>query len=142
MKSIWGKDSKDPGKAPDSFCLAQWRRARRLPADPANPPQIIESNPFREWDKIKCRRATKGFCCREKAPAFCPPLPDSILVEAFKDLETQEKTKTSYKKYNENMKNVGGSMHALLHSQVPIFSLKEELVKFARRVREEGAFPW
>ena len=126
MKSIWGRDLKDPGLVPNSFCLAQWRRGRRLPADPEHPPQIGEANPYGEWDKIKCRKAIKAYCCREKAPAFCPPLPDSILVEAFKDLETQEKTKTSYKKYNENMKNVGGSMHALLHSQVPIFSRKEE----------------
>ena len=89
----------------------------------------------------QCRKAIRAFCCREKATAFCPPLPDSILVEAFKDLENQEKTKASYKKFNDNMKYVGGSMHALLSSQVPIFSLKEELVKFARKVREEGTFP-
>ena len=40
------------------------------------------------------------------------------------------------------MKYVGGSMHALLSSQFPIFSLKEELVKFAMKAGEEGALPW
>ena len=75
----------------------------------------------------QCRKAIRAYCCREKATAFCPPLPDSILVKAFKDLEYQEKTKASFKKFNANMKYVGGSMHALLSSQFPIFSWVEDL---------------
>ena len=71
--SIWGKDSKDPGLDPHSFCLAQWRRARRLPKDPENPPQVGEANPFGDWQKIKVRQLLKKYGCREKAPAFCPP---------------------------------------------------------------------
>ena len=34
MKSIWGRDLKDSGRAPDSFCLARWRLGSRLPSDP------------------------------------------------------------------------------------------------------------
>ena len=142
MKSVWGKDKKDPGLTPDPFCLAQWQRARRLPADPANPPKIGESNPFGDWEKYKCSKQIKALAFRDKALAFCPPLPNSILIEAFKDLETQDKTKVAYKRCHENLKHVGASMHALLYSAVPIFSLKEKLVQFSKTVREEGVLPW
>ena len=103
-----------------------------LPSDPANLPKIGEPNPYGEWDKIRCKWAIKAFSCRDKAPAFCPPLPDSILIEAFKDLESQDKTKVAFKRCHENMKHVGASMHALLFSAVPVFSLKEKLVKFSQ----------
>ena len=64
------------------------------------------------------------------------------MIEAFKDLETQDKMKVAFKRCHETMKHVGASTHALLYSALPVFSLKEELVKFSKKVREEGVLPW
>ena len=45
VSSIWGGDTKDQGLDPNPFSLQEWRRARRLPMDPQNPPQVGERNP-------------------------------------------------------------------------------------------------
>ena len=65
-----------------------------------------------------------------------------MLVRAFKDLESQEKTKVPYKRFNDNMQLFGGAAHAMLGALVPIFSLKKELVNMAKKIREEGSSPW
>ena len=63
---------------------------------------------------MKHTRLVKKYGCRAKAPAFCPPLPDHILIEAFKDLESKDESKAIYKQAIQNMTHIGASAHALL----------------------------
>ena len=134
--SLWGKDKEEPGLKPEEFPLRQWRRVRRIAEDPAKPVPIGENHPYGAWDKIRLTTLVKKYGCREKAPAFCPPLPDDVLIEAFKDLESKEASKATWSQANKNMVNVGASAHALLWALMPVFSLKEELVKIGKLVRE------
>ena len=40
------------------------------------------------------------------------------------------------------MQLFGGAAHAMLGALVPIFSLKEEMARMAKKIREEGTSPW
>ena len=93
--SMWGRDAKDRGLEPNPFSLQEWRRARR---HPENPPLIGERNPYGDWSKIRTKHLLKRYGCREKAPAFCPPEPDYVLVGAFNDVARDKDTKAPYKR--------------------------------------------
>ena len=139
--SLWGKDKEELGLKPEEFPLRQWRRVRRIADDPALPIPIGEHHPKGAWDKIKVSHLVKKYGCREKAPAFCPPLADEVLIEAFKDVESKEASKPTWKQTQDNMKHIGASAHALLWGMMPLFSLKEELVQVGKMIKD-GDCPW
>ena len=139
--SMWGRDARDRGLEPNPFSLQEWRRARRLPEDPENPPLIGDKNPYGDWSKIRTKHLLKRYGCREKAPAFCPPEPDYVLVGAFNDVARDKDTKTPYKRCLDNMQYIGGAAHAMLSSMEPIFLLREQLGAMHRQV-EQGTFPF
>ena len=139
--SLWGKDKEDIGLKPEEFPLRQWRRVRRIADDPASPIPIGEHHPKGAWDKIRVTRLLKKYGCREKAPAFCPPLADEVLIEAFKDVETKDASKHTWKQTQDNLKHIGASAHALLWGMLPLFGLKEELVQVGKMIRD-GEDPW
>ena len=109
--------------------------------DPENPPLVGERNPYGDWEKIRTRQLLKRYGCREKAPAFCPPHPDYVLVGAFNDVAKDKDTKMPYKRCHDNMQVIGGAAHAMLASMSPIFNLREQLAHMEREV-ERGVFPF
>ena len=125
--SLWGKDAQDKGLEPSEFALQQWRRARRLPADPENPPAIGDKNPFGDWTKLKAERLLKYYGVRQKARAFCPPEHDLAIGDAFRAVENHKDTKVAYKQCIDNMALVGGSAHAMFSAMDPIFDLRQQI---------------
>ena len=87
-------------------------------------------------------RLVKKYGCRERAPAVCLPLPDYILIEAFKVLETKEESWATCKQANLNMATIGASAHAILWGLLPFFWLYEVLVRLGNQIRDEGISPW
>ena len=49
-----------------------------------------------------------------KGPAFCPPHPDYVLVEAFNDATRDKDTKMSYKRCHNNLQVIGGATLGML----------------------------
>ena len=105
---------------PSAFALKQWREARRLPEDPENPPKDGDPNPFGDWEKISTKILIKKYGARDKAPAFCPPKPEYILIKAFKEIEKAGATATAYKAAMDTMADVGASMNAFLLAAEPV----------------------
>ena len=69
---------------PSAFTPKQWREARQLPEDPENPPKDGDPNLFGDWERINTKYLERKYGARDKAPAFCPPKPEDILIKAFK----------------------------------------------------------
>ena len=139
--SLWGTNVRDKGLDPSQFALQEWRRARRLPADPENPPLIGDKNPFGEWTRLRAGKLLKYYGCRKKAKAFCPPEPDWALLKAFEDVEKHKDSKACYKHCVDNMSLVGGAAHAMFASMDPIFELRQQLGAMLRLV-DEGNDPF
>ena len=114
VSSIWGRELKDQGLNPNPFSLLEWRRAGRLPTGPRSPPQVGERYPYGDWQEIGIRQLFKKYGCREKAPAFCPPHPDYVLVEAFNDAARDKDTKMPYKRCHDNLQVIGGAALGML----------------------------
>ena len=51
---------------------------------------------------------------KDKAPAFCPPQPEDIVIKAFKEIEKAKDTAAAYKAAMDTMAEVGASMNAFL----------------------------
>ena len=139
--SLWGKNVQDKGLEPSQFALQEWRRARRLPADPENPPIIGDKNPFGDWTRLRAERLLKYYGCRQKAKAFCPPEPDLALSKAFQEVELHKDTKACYKQCVDNMGLVGGSAHAMFSAMDPIFDLRQQVGSMINLI-DEGYDPF
>ena len=139
--SLWGKDAQDKGLVPSPFALQEWRRARRLPADPENPPSIGDKNPFGDWTRLKAERLLKYYGVRQKARAFCPPKPDLALTKAFQEVELHKDSKVIYKQCMDNMTLIGGSAHAMFSAMDPIFDLRQQIGTMVNHI-DDGYDPF